>query len=476
MNQGNFLDSLLNTKAVSPAAGKNQAAKTRTDVSDKFRDTFTQVRPPVAAVKAAAHTGSAERSNIRTSEPSNKVTARDSSTREPDHHNVRRRQMAEPKENPVHQNDSRDQKLAREDSAPLKRASAQSASTETEPQAQGATEAANAVAVESAAQVDPSITAEPVLTELPGLSLIASTQGAPDSNIAALISVSSSEPTGDELPTDALLLTPISPAATISATAEIDGEETLAVFPQPVLAAAQGDSQMKVANPLAFNNTQPASADSEAVDLNVEMGGDAPGVEDNPDFLLLNAKAATARSLDTKVTAEPVDLAKPTTASALTEPVARLAEAQSPAARSFVVQTGVPVAVGQPQWSQAVGEKVLWLAAQNVSAAEIRLDPPDMGQLHVKVSVNQEQATVSFISPHPAVRDALDQQLNRLREMFSEQGLNLVNVDVSDRSNRQEQGGDEHQHARRNSELDEEELAPVATSVITATRLVDHYA
>ena len=124
-----------------------------------------------------------------------------------------------------------------------------------------------------------------------------------------------------------------------------------------------------------------------------------------------------------------------------------------------------------------MGEKVLWLAAQNVSAAEIRLDPPDLGQLHVKVSVNQDQATVTFTSPHPVVREALDQQLNRLRDMFSEQGLNLVNVDVSDRSAPQHgQDQDHGEHAGASGDTDDEELAPVAMTSITSTRLVDHYA
>jgi|GEM_PF-857170 len=102
--------------------------------------------------------------------------------------------------------------------------------------------------------------------------------------------------------------------------------------------------------------------------------------------------------------------------------------------RSALLQTGVQTALGQPQWSRAIGERVLWLAAQNVNAAEIQLDPPELGPLQVRVSVNQDQASVTFTSQHPAVREALDQSAMRLREMFDSQGLNLVDVDVSDQS------------------------------------------
>ncbi|MES2823872.1 MAG: flagellar hook-length control protein FliK [Pseudomonadota bacterium] len=146
------------------------------------------------------------------------------------------------------------------------------------------------------------------------------------------------------------------------------------------------------------------------------------------------------------------------------------------AGRSFVAQTAIPVSVGQPQWSQAVGEKVLWLAAQNITAAEIRLDPPELGPMQVKVSVNQEQASVSFTSHHAGVREVLDQNLSRLRDMFNEQGLNLVNVDVSDKSFHRQQGDGKgaQSHGGTVEQVDDETL--VSVSAIVQQRLVDHYA
>ncbi len=155
----------------------------------------------------------------------------------------------------------------------------------------------------------------------------------------------------------------------------------------------------------------------------------------------------------------------------------RGADQQTPAARSFVVQTSVPVPVGQPQWSQAVGEKVLWLAAQNVSSAEINLHPKDLGPIQVRVSVNQEQTTVSFTSQHAVVREVLDQNLNRLRDMFSEQGLNLVNVDVSDKSFSRQQGDAQGQKGQSGAhDVAQNEETAVAMSAIVQQRLVDHYA
>jgi len=231
----------------------------------------------------------------------------------------------------------------------------------------------------------------------------------------------------------------------------------------------------------------------QTTDDNSVAAGDAEG--DAPDSLLasnpLNAKTAFSKLMDTsslntnatgtgEKLAQALDAVKatPAAASPAMDVLTRLSEAQSsPAARTFMVQTGVSVPVGQPQWSQAVGDKVLWLAAQNVSAAEIRLDPPDLGPMHVKVSVNQDQASVSFTSPHPIVRDALDQQLNRLREMFADQGLNLVNVDVSDKSFAQQEREKNEAGANAGAVIeDDDELQDIAVTSAINLRLVDHYA
>jgi len=187
------------------------------------------------------------------------------------------------------------------------------------------------------------------------------------------------------------------------------------------------------------------------------------------------AVASEAMSSDDALVASPSSSNSST--HSLMDSLMRGADSHTPSARSFVVQTAIPVPVGQPQWSQAVGEKVLWLAAQNVSSAEINLHPKDLGPMQVKVSVNQEQTTVSFTSPHAVVREVLDQNLNRLRDMFNEQGLNLVNVDVSDKSFSRQHGDAQDQKGQGgSSDVSHEEEKPVAMSAIVQQRLVDHYA
>ncbi len=99
-------------------------------------------------------------------------------------------------------------------------------------------------------------------------------------------------------------------------------------------------------------------------------------------------------------------------------------------------RTQIPVNIrfGQPQWATAIAERTAMIASQNIQFAELQLDPPELGPLQVKVSIHQDQASVSFVSANQAVRESVDQSIIKLKELFEEQGLDLVDVDVSDHS------------------------------------------
>lgn len=116
----------------------------------------------------------------------------------------------------------------------------------------------------------------------------------------------------------------------------------------------------------------------------------------------------------------------------------------TPAANSivrseFVTPTPtIPLASGAPfgtqGWSDAVASRVIWLTDNRMMTAELRLDPPDLGPLQVKISMADGQAQVSFVSQSSDVRNAIDQSVARLRELFEERNVDLMNVDISDQS------------------------------------------
>lgn len=95
---------------------------------------------------------------------------------------------------------------------------------------------------------------------------------------------------------------------------------------------------------------------------------------------------------------------------------------------------GTPIAMQQSGWTEAVVDRVMYLSSQNLKSAEIQLDPADLGRLDVRIHMSNDQTQISFASANAAVRDSLEGQMHRLREMFVQQGINLQDVSVSDPS------------------------------------------
>jgi len=99
-----------------------------------------------------------------------------------------------------------------------------------------------------------------------------------------------------------------------------------------------------------------------------------------------------------------------------------------------VVQLQLPAPLQHPGWNRALGQQLQWLVNQRLQQAEIKINPPELGPLEIKISMQQDQANVSFLTHHGQVREAVEQAIPRLREMLAEQGMSLGDVDVSERS------------------------------------------
>lgn len=105
-----------------------------------------------------------------------------------------------------------------------------------------------------------------------------------------------------------------------------------------------------------------------------------------------------------------------------------------------LLDMAVPQQVGSRAWPQAIAERVSWMVQGEQQFARLKLNPPNLGPLEVRVSVSQEQTNVAFLAQHASVREALEAAMPRLREMFDQSSLQLVRADVSDPGAQQGQG------------------------------------
>nr|WP_314568757.1 flagellar hook-length control protein FliK [uncultured Pseudomonas sp.] len=170
--------------------------------------------------------------------------------------------------------------------------------------------------------------------------------------------------------------------------------------------------------------------------------------------------------------------------------LAALTQAATPkTANALPPVTNAPLAMHQSGWTDEIVNRVMYLSSANLKSAEIQLQPAELGRLDIKVNMTaDQQAQVNFMSAHPVVREALESQSGRLREMFAQQGMGQVDVNVSDQSRGQEQQQQQAQtggvsrSGGRGAEGDTggqaevaEAVAPV-TSTVIGSSAVDYYA
>ncbi len=104
--------------------------------------------------------------------------------------------------------------------------------------------------------------------------------------------------------------------------------------------------------------------------------------------------------------------------------------------------TGMPVLetpLTAKGWEQGVGDRVMWMLGNSIQGASLRINPAHLGPIEIQLSMQQDQATVTFNAQHAVVREALEASIPRLREMFQENNLQLTNVDVGQRGSSEQQ-------------------------------------
>ena len=94
----------------------------------------------------------------------------------------------------------------------------------------------------------------------------------------------------------------------------------------------------------------------------------------------------------------------------------------------------VDTPLGQTGWHEEMGQKLTWMVGNNRQQADLVLNPPQLGRIEVSLTMNGDQATAIFTSPNPAVREALENSLHRLREVLADAGVSLGQAQVGSES------------------------------------------
>jgi flagellar hook-length control protein FliK len=143
------------------------------------------------------------------------------------------------------------------------------------------------------------------------------------------------------------------------------------------------------------------------------------------------------------------------------------------------------ISLFRKDFTEAVKDKVMLMISQKLQRFDITLDPPELGNMQVRVNLQGEQAVVSFIVQSQQTKDALEQNMHKLRESLAEQGINVGDANVEQQS--QQSANEEGSLAGNNSQMEGEidnmaEANDVVAHTLSAQMLdsstasVDYYA
>jgi flagellar hook-length control protein FliK len=184
----------------------------------------------------------------------------------------------------------------------------------------------------------------------------------------------------------------------------------------------------------------------------------------------LNARMSEAAPQTGQAPAAALMAAESGTGSTSTSP-----SASQPGPRLF----NLDVPLHQPGWDHALGSRVRWMVNQGVQVAELRLSPPNLGPLEVRLQVDGDRTHINILAPHAATREAVEAALPRLREMFAESGMNLGDVNVREENTGRGGSGHEGEADHAGAGAGDAEPKPEAIregGASLSQGLVDYYA
>lgn len=110
-------------------------------------------------------------------------------------------------------------------------------------------------------------------------------------------------------------------------------------------------------------------------------------------------------------------------------PLTALTPQRPPEAPPPVTAT-VHASLQSPAFPEEAAQRLTWLVKNGVESASLRVTPPDMGPIEIRIRLTQDEATIAFAVTQPESGRAIEDAMPRLREMLSESGISLGHTSV----------------------------------------------
>ncbi|WP_426358501.1 flagellar hook-length control protein FliK [Pseudocolwellia sp. HL-MZ19] len=113
--------------------------------------------------------------------------------------------------------------------------------------------------------------------------------------------------------------------------------------------------------------------------------------------------------------------------------------------KNTVIQQAETISIMRKDFTDAVKDKVMVMISQKIQQIDIQLDPPELGSMQVRINMQNEQAVVSFVVQNQQAKEALEQNMDRLKQMMADNGVDVGDANVKQDSNQSAMNGQGNQ-------------------------------
>ena len=87
-------------------------------------------------------------------------------------------------------------------------------------------------------------------------------------------------------------------------------------------------------------------------------------------------------------------------------------------------------------WGSSFQNHIRWFIGNNINRAEISLNPPELGNLFIRIDQKNDSATLTISAQNNLLKDQLESSISQLKDLFKKDGLELVHVNINNEDNR----------------------------------------
>lgn len=88
-------------------------------------------------------------------------------------------------------------------------------------------------------------------------------------------------------------------------------------------------------------------------------------------------------------------------------------------------------------WGSHLQNQIRWFIGNNINRAEIFLTPPEFGKIFIRIDQKNDSVNLTISAQNNLLKDQLESSITKLKDLFEKQGLELVDVHISNEEDNQ---------------------------------------